>query len=86
MPVRNRTALLLALAAAAFGCASGIEMQADHQGGAVRFRTGSGQEARHEDALARALEHCRAQGFDAYSVTREFDEDGRRSIDFSCRN
>jgi hypothetical protein len=82
-----RSAILAAAAGALLaGCASKLVIEANHEGGVVRFALGAGQNERHDQAVQRALEHCRTQGFNSYTVTREYDEPGRRSIDFRCRN
>jgi hypothetical protein len=62
-------------------------VEADAQGGLVKYRRhGIGKDSRHDEALAKADDHCKKNGFATYKIENEFDDGRFHEIKFSCRN
>lgn len=67
-------------------CASVKMVEADNQGGLVQYRRrGLAKDARHDQALQKADEHCKHNGFATYQIEKEYENGRYQDIRFSCK-
>lgn len=84
MKLKLVTTLLAFLTLSA--CASVKMVEADSQGGLVQYRRrGLAKESRHDDALTKADEHCKRNGFATYQIEKEYESGRYQEIRFSCK-